>query len=169
MNMHEDLIGHSETERSSDRDHERDHEKFLQQLDAICARSGVSYRQAEEALIIGGNVVGALIWLEEQEEKKPGIDPESMGKKIGEFASTVCHKAGTRLQIRHDEKAVAEIPLLAAAAGIAAVCFVPVAAAATTVGAVTAMANGVTLKVVEHEHSGQGTQIADEGNISISG
>jgi len=169
MNTHEDLnkdfVSHNDTERILD----RDQEKLLQQLDAICARSGVSYRQAEEALVIGGNVVDALIWLEEQEEKKPGIDLEAMAKKTGEIAGTLCHKAGARLQIRHDEKSVAEVPILVAAAGVAAVCCFPLAAAATTIGTIAAMANGVSLKVVEHEQSEEESPLGDEGNISISG
>jgi|GEM_PF-3979903 len=125
-------------------------DELLRQLDDICARSGVSYSQAMEALDATGDVVDALIWLEEKETTGrlasrvvDGVSQlkEKLDKKLD-------NRKSYRVQVIKNDKVVKEIsaPL---AVGMAGLLFFPGMGLAGALGSIAAMMNDVNLKLVK--------------------
>lgn len=133
------------TESDFEQAYYRDDE-LLRQLDEICARSGVGYRQALEALDATGDVVEALIWLEEKEAK------ERLASRVLEGVSQLKERLDKRrsyqLQIKRNDQVIKEIPAPLAAA-LAGLLFIPGMGLAGAIGSITAMMNGVNLKLVK--------------------
>jgi len=121
-------------------------DELLRQLDEICARSGVGYQKALEALNATGDVVDALIWLEEKEAK------ERLASRVFDGVSQIKEKLDKRqsyrVQIRKNEKVIKEIPVPLAAA-TAGLLLIPGMALAGAIGSIAAMMNGVNLKMVK--------------------
>ncbi len=116
----------------------------LEKVDAIRDRTGVSYRDAKEALErAGGNVVDALIDLE---AKKPSGWTEEFSVKSGEVVDKVkeiIHQGNvTKIRVKHDDKVLVEIPVTLGA--ISAV-FLPQLAA---LGVLVAVFKRCTIEVV---------------------
>ncbi len=85
----------------------------LDKIDAIRDRTGVSYREAKEALErTGGNVVDALIDLE---AKKASGWTEEFSVKSGEVVDKVkelIHQGNvTKIRVKQDDKVLVEIPV----------------------------------------------------------
>lgn len=120
-------------------------EGLLRQLDEICARSGVGYQKALEALNATGDVVEALIWLEEKEAKERLASRVLEG--VGQIKERLDKRQSYRVQIRKNEKVIKEIPVPLAAA-TAGLLFIPGMALAGAIGSIAAMMNGVNLKLV---------------------
>lgn len=116
----------------------------LDKIDAIRDRTGVSYREAKEALErAGGNVVDALVDLE---AKKPGGWTEEFSVKSGEVVDKVkelIHQGNvTKIRVKQDDKVLVEIPVTLGA--ISAV-FLPQLAA---LGVLVAVFKRCTIEVV---------------------
>jgi hypothetical protein len=116
----------------------------IEKIDAIRDRTGVSYREAKEALQrAGGNVVDALVDLE---AKKPGGWTEEFSVKSGEVVDKVkelVHQGNvTKIRVKQDDKVLVEIPVTLGA--ISAV-FLPQLAA---LGVLVAVLKRCTIEVV---------------------
>ncbi len=131
----------------------------LDKIDAIRDRTGVTYREAKEALErTGGNIVDALIDLE---AKKPGGWTEEFSVKSGEVVDKVkelIHQGNvTKIRVKQDDKVLVEIPVTLGA--ISAV-FLPQLAA---LGVLVAVFKRCTIEVVR---GGDGA--AEEAKIPVA-
>ncbi|MDI3534416.1 MAG: hypothetical protein PWQ82_781 [Thermosediminibacterales bacterium] len=90
----------------------------LESIDAVRERTGVSYRRAKEALEkTNGNVVDALILLEES-EKRWTEEISVKGNELVSKIKEIIHKGNvTNIKIKKGDKVLAEIPVTAGAVG----------------------------------------------------
>jgi hypothetical protein len=95
------------------------YEDELAKIDVVRERTGVGYEKAREALRqAGGDVVGALVYLEKHEKKQWWVVySEDLVSKIRELVA-----AGNvrTVRLKHNDKTVLEIPLTAGVASTAA-------------------------------------------------
>ncbi len=92
----------------------------LEKVDIIRERTGVSYKKAKEALENnGGNVVEALIELEEESEHKWTKNMGIAGNEIYEKLKRVIEKGNvTRVILKKDDEIILNIPVTAGALGV---------------------------------------------------
>lgn len=120
----------------------------LGKIDLIKSRTGVSYREAREALeAAGGDVVQALIQIEERgnsfSEKVQNRSQEFMGQVKG-----ILEKGkDTRIKIKQGDKTVFDLPASVGAVGILGLLASSQLAVLGALGSVAAMANNYTLEI----------------------
>ncbi|SDK38614.1 DUF4342 domain-containing protein [Natronincola ferrireducens] len=92
----------------------------LEKIDIIRERTGVSYKQAKEALeSTGGNVVEALIALEEETGSKWTKNMSMAGNDMMEKLKRVIERGNvTRVILKKDDEVVLNIPVTAGAIGV---------------------------------------------------
>lgn len=94
----------------------RSYEDELSKIDVIRERTGVSYEKARAALARAeGDVVGAIVFLEKQEEKQWWVVySQDLVSKLRELIA-----AGNirTVRLKHNDKTVLEIPLTVGVAG----------------------------------------------------
>jgi hypothetical protein len=127
----------------------------LEKIDIIRERTGVSYREAKDALErAGGNVLDALVDLE---AKKPGGWTEEFSVKSGEVVDKVKEliRQGnvTKIRVKQDGKTLVEIPVTLGA--ISAV-FLPQLAA---LGVLVAVFKRCTIEVVREGGGSEETEV----------
>ncbi|MDT8901935.1 DUF4342 domain-containing protein [Anaeroselena agilis] len=127
----------------------------LEKIDTIRERTGVSYREAKDALErAGGSVLEALIDLE---SKKPGGWTEEFSVKSGEVVDKVkelIHQGNvTKIRVKQDGKTLVEIPVTLGA--ISAV-FLPQLAA---LGVLVAVFKRCTIEVVRSDGGSEVTEV----------
>jgi hypothetical protein len=127
----------------------------LEKIDIIRERTGVSYREAKEALErSGGNVLDALV---ELEAKKPGGWTEEFTVKSSEVMDKVkefIHQGNvTKIRVKQDGKTLVEIPVTLGA--ISAV-FLPQLAA---LGVLVAVFKRCTIEVVRSDGGSEETDV----------
>lgn len=97
----------------------RSYEDELSKIDVIRERTGVGYEKARAALAQAeGDVVGAIVFLEKQEEKQWWVVySQDLVSKLRELIA-----AGNirTVRLKHDDKTVLEIPLTVGVAGTVA-------------------------------------------------
>lgn len=125
----------------------------LEKIDIIRERTGVSTRKAREALErAGGDVVEALILLEEEQAAEQGTWQERIqgrGQEWLERLRQMIREGNvTRVIVRHDDQTLLEIPVTA---GVIGALLMPTLAA---VGVVAAMVTGSTIVVERRGHGG---------------
>lgn len=119
----------------------------LEKIDIIRERTGVSVRKAREALQrAGGDVVEALILLEEEEQAGPlGAWQERIqvrGQQWLERLKQLIREGNvSKVVVRHDDQTLLEIPVTA---GVVGALLMPTLAA---IGVVAAMVTGATIVV----------------------
>ncbi|MFZ5640380.1 MAG: DUF4342 domain-containing protein [Bacillota bacterium] len=134
----------------------------LEKIDVIRERLGVSYKEAREALAEkDGDVVEALIWLEEKQHSGWTGRLQERGEEIMAQVKTVMEKGNhTKIKVKQGEKTLFEIPATLGALGvIGALASTPLAVAAG-IGTVAAMANQVTLEF-DKKDQGEENQTGD--------
>ncbi len=100
----------------------------LEKIDLIKERTGVSYKEAKAALeTTGGNVVEALVILEEEERTWAEEGPHK--ELISKFRGLLKKSTETKIQVKSKEKTVVEFP---APLGALGAVFLPKAAALGT-------------------------------------
>ncbi len=127
----------------------------LEKIDTIRERTGVTYREAKDALErAGGNVLDALVDLE---AKKPGGWTEEFSVKSGEVVDKVkelIHQGNvTKIRVKQDGKTLVEIPVTLGA--ISAV-FLPQLAA---LGVLVAVFKRCTIEVVREGGVSEETEV----------
>lgn len=127
----------------------------LEKIDIIRERTGVTYREAKDALErAGGNVLEALV---ELEDKKPGGWTEEFSVKSGEVMDKVkefIHQGNvTKIRVKQDGKTLVEIPVTLGA--ISAV-FLPQLAA---LGVLVAVFKRCTIEVVREGGASEETEV----------
>lgn len=100
----------------------------LEKIDLIKERTGVSYKEAKDALeAAGGNVVEALVFLEE--EQKTWINDSSQKEIMNKIKGILKKGNQTKIKVKSKEKTVIEIP---ASLGALGAVFLPKACALGT-------------------------------------
>lgn len=126
----------------------------LEKIDIIRERTGVTYTEAKEALeACDGNVVDALIYIEEKDKSKYNVKDEiyTTKEEFIKWIKDIIRKGNVnRIIIKKDEKVVTDIPVNAGfAAGIVAL-YVPVLA---IIGVLTAVFTKLTIEIVKSDGS----------------
>ncbi|MCE5287449.1 MAG: DUF4342 domain-containing protein [Pelosinus sp.] len=122
----------------------------LEKLDCIRGRTGVSYRQAKEALERNhGNVIEAIIELEETSQKSGCKWTEEFSVRSTEVIDKVkelIHEGNiNKIRVKHDDRILVEIPVGLGAIG--AVVLPQIAA----LGVLVAVFKRCTIEVVHRE------------------
>lgn len=121
----------------------------LEKIDVIRERTGVSYREASEALQeAGDDLVQALIIAEEKQTR--GWPDRLFGKSgdLVDKAKTYISKGNkTKIKLKKDNKTIAEFPATIGAFGLIAALASAELAVIAGVGTVAAVANKVTLEI----------------------
>jgi hypothetical protein len=121
----------------------------LEKIDIVRERTGATYSEAKEALeACEGNVVDALIYLEEQKEA-PVDNMFSSKEEFFDWMKDMINKGNVnRIRIKKDAKVLIDIPVTAgAAAMLTALIWPPILA----VGLITAVVTKVTIEIVKSD------------------
>ncbi len=118
---------------------------YLEKIDLIRERAGVSYKVAKDALDqAGGNVVDALIMLEEKNEKGWTDSMGVMGNDIIEKLKKIISKGNvTRVILKKDGDVMLNIPITAGAIGVVLAPFVSI------IGVSAAIASKASIEIVK--------------------
>ncbi|RKD34723.1 DUF4342 domain-containing protein [Thermohalobacter berrensis] len=116
----------------------------LEKIDTIRERTGVSYKEAKEALEkSNGDVVEALIYLEEN-EKSWSTNMSAKGEEIMETLKEAIRKGNvTKIILKKDGEVIMNIPVTAGAIG--ALLSPPIAA----LGLTTALLSKTSVEIVK--------------------
>ncbi len=143
----------------------------LEQVDQVVERTGVGYQKAKEALLYAdGDVLEAIIYLEENQEIKKDVEPElsddgwekvedkvkfgesaasqlgSMGEDVSNFFKDIIRQGTVnRIAVSKDGKTIVDLPVTAGAVG--AVFFAP----ATIISLIAALATGCELQIIKED------------------
>lgn len=117
----------------------------LEQVDQVRERTGVSYKEAKDALEhTGGDVLEAIVYLETKEQKGFSDSFSEMGNEVIEVLRDLIKKGNvTRIILEREEKIVLDIPVAAGAIGV--LLFTPAMAA----GIIAALVAGCELKIIK--------------------
>lgn len=126
-------------------------EVTLEKLDLIKERIGVSYGEAKEALqICDGDVVEAIIYLEEKKNSEPSPVDTTVEQFKDWLKETVEKGNVTRIRVKKDDKVLVDVPVNAGvAAGIIAVIWWPIAVVFTA----TALVAKITIEITKDDGS----------------
>ncbi|MEW8956403.1 MAG: DUF4342 domain-containing protein [Clostridium sp.] len=124
----------------------------LEKLDLIIERTGVSYKEAKEALEFSmGDVVEAIIYIEERKKENPSpIFTSLEGFKI--WLMELIDKGNVnRIKVKKGEKVIVDVPVNAGvAAGVIAVLWTPIILIA---GVATATLVTLTIEITKNDGS----------------
>ncbi|MFZ5648676.1 MAG: DUF4342 domain-containing protein [Bacillota bacterium] len=139
----------------------------LGKIDLIRSRTGVSYREAREALeAAGGDVVQALIHIEERENNFTEKFSEKVQNRGHEFFGQVkgiLEKGkDTRIRIKQGDRTVFDFPASVGAVGLLGLLASSELAVLGALGTVAAMANKYTLEIDKGAHA-EGDEIHRPG------
>ncbi|MFZ5633574.1 MAG: DUF4342 domain-containing protein [Bacillota bacterium] len=119
----------------------------LEKIDLIRSRMGVGYREAREALeAAGGDVVQALIRLEEGEDKFSGKIQNAGHEIVGQLKGILHRGRETRIKVKQGDKTVFEFPASLGAVGLLGLLASSELAVLGALGTITAMAKNYTLE-----------------------
>lgn len=134
----------------------------LEKVDQVRERTGVSYKDAKDALeFTGGDVLEAIVFLETKQQKGFTDNVSEMGSEIIETLREMIKKGNvTRIVLERDGKVVLDIPVAAGALG--ALFFTP----ATAAGVIAALVAGCELKIIKD--SGEVIDLKDIAEDTIT-
>lgn len=117
----------------------------LEQIDEVRERTGVSYKEAKDALeIANGDIIDAIIYIESKQQKSFANNMSEKGNELIERLKEIIRKGNvTRILLKRDGETVINIPVTAGAVG--AVLFTP----ATVAGILVALATGCRLEILK--------------------
>jgi hypothetical protein len=121
----------------------------LEKIDIVRERTGATYSEAKEALeACEGNVVDALIYLEDRKEA-PVDNMFSSKEEFFDWLRDMINKGNVnRIRIKKDEKVLIDIPVTAgAAAMLTALIWPPILA----VGLITAVVTKLTIEIIKSD------------------
>ena len=127
----------------------------LEDVDKVIERTGVSYKEAKEALEISeGDIVDAIIYLEENLKNNSKVEKEEKGQTIEEFKSwlkELINKGNVaRIKIKKDEQVLVDVPVNA---GIAATVIGLIIPPLLAFGVIAAVATKVTIEITKTDGS----------------
>lgn len=139
----------------------------LEKIDLIRSRLGVSYAEAKQALdAAGGDVVGALIELEEREKNFSNRIQDRGQEFVGQLKGLLHKTQESRIKIKQGDKTVLEFPAPVGALGLLGVLASSQLAVLGALGTVTAMANNYTLEIDRGDAGGSENREEDvEGGM----
>jgi len=121
----------------------------LEKIDIVRERTGATYSEAKEALeACEGNVVDALIYLEDRKEE-PVDNMFSSKEEFFDWLRDMINKGNVnRIRIKKDDKVLIDIPVTAgAAAMLTALIWPPILA----VGLITAVVTKLTIEIIKSD------------------
>ena len=127
----------------------------LEDVDKVIERTGVSYKEAKEALEMSdGDIVDAIIYLEETLKNNSKVEKEEKGQTIEEFKlwlKELINKGNVaRIKIKKDEQVLVDVPVNA---GIAATVIGLVIPPLLAFGVIAAVATKVTIEITKTDGS----------------
>lgn len=124
----------------------------LYKIDIIRERLGVSYKEAQEALQqAGGDVVAAIVALEEQEVSFQENLEQSKEKLVSQVQSILQKGNVSKVRLKKGNKVITEIPAAVGALGIVAILLSAPVAVIAGLSSIAAMLNDYTLEVVRKD------------------
>lgn len=126
----------------------------LEDVDKVIERTGVSYKEAKEALeMSNGDILDAIIYAEEN-LKNNKLEKEEKGQTIEEFKSwlkELINKGNVaRIKIKKDEQVLVDVPVNA---GIAATVIGLIIPPLLAFGVIAAVATKVTIEITKTDGS----------------
>lgn len=120
----------------------------LTKVDLLRERTGVGYKEAKEALDrAGGDVVQALIYIEEQRIKLDE-DLQNKGQKILKQVKEIIKQGNIKkVKLKKDNKTIFQFPVNIGAIGIVGAMLSPTFAFIAAMGTAAALANKYTLEI----------------------
>lgn len=139
----------------------------LEKIDLIRTRLGVSYKEAKAALdAAGGDVVQALIHLEEREGRDPGRHIYEKGNEVFEQIKGLFQKnQGYRIKLKQGERTVTEFPASLGALGLLGALASSEIAVLGVLASVAGMANKYSLEI-ERVTGGAGNNVKNGAGVS---
>lgn len=122
----------------------------LEKIDQVVERTYVSYKEAKEALeVCSGDVLAAIIYLEDKKKKKEQYDDaDSKNETVEEFKTwlkDIINKGNvTRIKVKKDDNVIVDVPVNA---GIAAAVISIIIPAIFAFGVIAAVATKVTIEI----------------------
>ncbi len=116
----------------------------IEKIDAIRERTGVSYKEAKEALeACNGEVVDALIYLEEGQKQGKWTETISVAgsEAVDKVKELIKQGNVTKIRVKKDEKVILDIPVTAGAIGTL------IAPQLAAIGTVVALISKCTLEI----------------------
>jgi hypothetical protein len=131
----------------------------LEKIDLIRSRTGASYKEARAALeAAGGDVVQALIRLEEAEGKFTEKIQNRSQEFIGQFRELLHKGRETRIKVKQGDRTVFEFPASIGALGLLGVLASSELAILGALGTAAAMAKKYTLEIEKAGEKDEGGQ-----------
>jgi len=120
----------------------------LAKIDLLRERTGVSYKEAKEALDqVDGDVVLALINLEDDRVNIDDGLKDKSDKVLKQIKDIIKKGNVNRIKIKKGDKVIADFPANVGALGLAGVVLSPTLAVIGALGTVAALANDYTLEI----------------------
>ncbi|PAB58918.1 DUF4342 domain-containing protein [Anaeromicrobium sediminis] len=119
----------------------------LEKVDAVRDRTGVSYKEAKEALEkCGGDVIDTIIYIEEKNGGTWGDNLSDKSNEVMDKVKEILKKGNvTRIQLKRNNEIVMNIPITAGAIG--AIISPPIA----VLGLATALASKCRVEIVKDD------------------
>ncbi|MDD7794520.1 DUF4342 domain-containing protein [Clostridium sp. 'White wine YQ'] len=126
-------------------------EVTLEKVDKVIERTGVSYGEAKEALENSeGDVLDAIIYIENLKKQKAQQEENNTGESIEEFKAylkDLINKGNvTRIKIKKDEKVIVDVPVNA---GIAAGVIGIILPQLMAIGVIAAIVTKITVEITK--------------------
>lgn len=119
----------------------------LEKVDLIRQRMEVSYREAKEALDdAGGDVLSALVFLEERKRQEESAPPAETGRVWGQLKALVHKGNTTRIRLKKGDRTLLEFPVTVGALGVAGAVAFPALAVVGAAGMAAALASRCSLE-----------------------
>lgn len=129
----------------------------LEKIDVLRQRFDVGYAEAKEVLeAANGDLIQALVMLEEKKENEPGWDDQlqQKGEELVAQLKTLLHKGNTtKLKLKKDDQTLAEIPVNVGVLGLVGAMASAPLAILGAIGTIAAVVNKCTLEVERPEET----------------
>lgn len=131
----------------------------LEKVDLIRERTGVSYKDAKEALDeAGGDLVQALIHLEGRDRSVLERVQERGHEVVGQVKTYVKKGTHRKIKIKKGDRTLFEVPASVGALGVVGALLAPEIAVIGVIGAIAAKINVELTKKDSNDQSGEGNR-----------
>lgn len=122
--------------------------EHLQKIDIIRERTGAGYKEAQAALDkTGGDVVAALIFLEEERPAWTGMFHDKSEELLACLKGFYEKSTATKLSFKKDDRTLFEVPASAGMLGLVGMLMSGELAVMGAIGTVVALLNKCTLEI----------------------
>lgn len=130
----------------------------LEKIDMIRERTGVSYKKAKEVLdAAGGDVVQALIRLEEEKEKSWTSEFSVKGGELLEKIKEIIRKGNvTQIRIKQGNRVLLDIPVTVGAIGAILAPYL------AGIAAITALATRCTIQIIRPDGAAEEMEVENK-------